>query len=206
MKTRSLHGLLTLCLLALFAARAGATTIVQTATVPLDTFLNPAVGDGLWDFDAFAPVDGGTLTGASLQTTLPLQFQTPFLSFATWSSSFTLGTGLGFYNKVLGNSGFFASSDLIEFTEAAFTPTQLAQFLDPSQSRLRFGANVYAVGGNPVGGGSASTIRGDATFVLTYEYETTSANVPEAGSTALLLSGALAGLWTAARRRAFLVH
>jgi len=205
MKIRSLHHLLTLCLLALLAARAGALTIVQTATVPLVQDTSADYIYGSWDFDPFAPAGGGTLTGASLKTTLPLLVQAHPFALVSWSSSFILGDDAGFYSKVLSRYGYGGSFELIEFTETAFTPSQLAHFQDPSQSQLRFEASSFAYNSDPFSGLPFNTsVSGSGTFVLTYEYETASANVPEAGSTALFLGAALAGLWTAARRRAFL--
>jgi hypothetical protein len=202
MKIRSLHGLLTLCLFALLAARAGALTIVQTATLPLVKDLNPGTGFGTWDFDAFAPAGGGTLTAVSLETSFSLVIAVPVIG--DWTAGFTLGSGVGFYHTSQFGFGF-PGSFVVTFDPPSFTPSQLANFLDPAQSKVRFGANVRD--GFPFPGGpSFAFISGDATFVLTYEYETSSASVPEAGNTGLFLSGALACLWIATRRRAFLAH
>jgi len=203
MKTRSLHHLLTLCLFALLAARAGALTIVQTATMPLDTFLDPASGDVFWDFDAFAPDDGGTLTGASLKATSSLQISGLPSTILTLNSNVRLGTGVGFYQKSMFSVGVGSISEDPEFTEPAFTPSQLTHFLDPSQSQLWFHAGVF---GSDIFGNVNNHISGNATFVLTYDYEPVSANVPEAGSTGLFLGGALGALGIATRRRAFLAH
>lgn len=180
---------------ALFAAGAGASTIVQTTRVQLDPdFLEPDhLIKGVWDFDPFAPAGGGTLTGALLQTNLNLSIQTPAGNFTSWGTHFVMGTNPGFYTTQVFGLTFIGSTLDTTSLNYSFTPSQLANFLDPAQTQMTILSNIADL--------DSTRIRGNVDFVLTYEYETAAISVPDAGSSLWLLSGTLAALATLARYR-----